>query len=190
MNIQPWINNSFLKSVTPLSNNIDVNEISSHIETAQLINIREILGKLLYDDLNTKILANTLDSQETELYDILKYAIAYRASEIAIPFLSIKLRSKGAVRLQDETAQPASLEELKYLRHELKNKAEYFEQRSKDFLYQYSPDFPLWLSYSAGQQQIYPNTDTSYDSDIYLDEEEYDRMKWNRYVYGNNKNNF
>lgn len=189
MNINPWINNSFLKSVTPLSNNIDINEVSNHIETAQLINVREILGKLLYDDMNTKILNNTLSTKELELYDILKYAIAYRSAEIGIPFLAIKLRSKGAVRLQDETSQPASLEELKYLRHELKNKAEYFEQRSKDFLLQFSKDFPLWLNYSSTQQEIYPNTDTSYDSDIYLDSEDYDRLRWNRYVYGPNRNN-
>lgn len=185
--INLWITQSYLKSFTPLNNNIDVSEVSNHIETAQLIYTREILGKNLYDDLDAKIFSASLSAREAELVDILKQAIAYRSSEIAVPFLSIKLRSKGAVRLRDEFAEPASLEDMKYIRHELKNRAEYYETRSKEFLALYSPDFPLWLKSGNPKQEIYPNLDQSYDSDIYLDG--YENLKRNRYYYGPNGSN-
>ncbi len=187
--INLWITQSYLKSFTPLNNNIDVSEVANHIETAQLIYTREILGKNLYDDLDAKIFSASLSAREAELVDILKQSIAYRASEIAVPFLSIKLRSKGAVRLRDEFAEPASLEDMKYIRHELKNRAEYYETRAKDFLCLYTSDFPLWLRLGNNpKQQILPNLDQSYDSDIYLDGGSAE-MRKRRYWYGPNGSN-
>ena len=185
--INLWINQSYLKSFTPLNNNIDVSEVANHIETAQLIYTREILGKNLYDDLDAKIIAASFSSAEGELIDILKQGIAYRASEIAIPFLSIKIKSKGAVRLRDEFAEPASLEDMKYIRHELKNRAEYYETRAKDYLCLYPSEFPLWLKSGNPKQEIYPNLGQSYDSDIYLDN--IDNIRRNRYYYGPNGSN-
>ena len=108
-----WINQQYIKTFTPLNANIDTSEIASHIETAQLIHTREILGKNLYEDLSTKIQNNTLSTPEDELVDILKQALAYRSAEIAIPFLSIKIRNKGTVRMRDDFAEPASVEEMK-----------------------------------------------------------------------------
>lgn len=180
-----WINQQYLKTITPISTNVDVTEVYSHIETAQLINTREVLGKNLYDDLSAKISAGTLSAIETELVDIMKQALAYRACEIAIPFLGIKIRSKGLVRLNDEFATSASLDDMKYLRSELTKRAEYFETRAKDFLCQFSVDFPLYLQGTTPANQIYPNFNQPYDSDIYTDSASWE-LKRNRYFYGPN----
>lgn len=191
MSFTPWINTSYLKSLTPINNNIDITEVSNHIETAQVVFTRELLGKLLYDDINNKNTSNTLASKDLELFDLCKPAIAYRASEIAIPFLGIKIRNKGVVRLNDEYATPASVEEIKYLRHELKNRAEYYEKQIQNFLFEYQVDFPLWLSSNNPQgekQLIYPTAMTSYDSDIYYDNDDLNQVQRNRYYYGWNKN--
>lgn len=184
MTTYPWINQNYLKTQTPLNNNIDMLELVSHIETAQLLYTREILGELLYNDLNTKIQSNTLNAKETSLVEFLKQGIANRATELAIPFLAIKLRNKGSVRLQDEMAQPSTLEEMKYLRHELKNRAEAFEEMAKNYLNRWSADFPLWLS--TTDMTIYPNFDSAFDSDIYLDNPCIDCDK--RMSYGKNQN--
>lgn len=186
----PWITQSYLKTITPISTNVDISEVANHIETTQLIFTRELLGKLLYDDLNTKFINNTLSSIETELFDIIKQSIAYRSAEIYIPFAGIKIRNKGVVRLSDEFAQPASLDDIKYLRHELKNRSEYFEKQVQNFLYEYNNDFPLWLKSknAAGDKQlIYPTANSPYDSDIYIDDYEY-RIRRGRYYYGPNSN--
>jgi hypothetical protein len=180
-----WINQTYLKTFTPINQNVDITEVANHIESAELIYVRELLGKLLYDDLTTKINGSTLSSIETELVDLVKQMLAYRAAEIAIPFLGIKIRNKGVVKLNDEFAQPASIDEMKYLRHELKNRAEYFTERASQFLCDYSGDFPLWNAGNNGstKQNPYP-TNTGFDSDIYIDD--YDMIKRNRYYYGPN----
>lgn len=180
-----WITQQYLKTFTPINMNVDISEVASHIETAQLIHTREILGKNLYDDLNTKIKNATLNAKETELVDILKQALAYRSAEIAIPFLSMKIRNKGLVKMRDEFAEPVSLDDMKYIRHELANRAEYFEKRAKDFLCQFNTDFPLYTASTTPRNQIYPNYNLPYDSDVYLDEEAYN-LKRNRYWYGPN----
>ena len=189
MSFTPWINNFFLKSITPINNNIDITEVSNHIETAQLVYTRELLGKLLYDDINTTFVSGTFSSKEADLFDLCKSSIAYRAAEIAIPFIAIKVRNKGVVKLNDEYAQAASIDEIKYLRHELKNRAEYFEVQVQNFLFEYNNDFPLWTrsKNAAGDKQlIYPSPLTPYDSDIYY--EDYDKLRRNRYYYGPNSN--
>lgn len=184
MNITPWITQTFLKTQTPINANVDISEVSNHITTAQLVNTREVLGKNLYDDINTKFVSGTFSTYEAELFDILQYSIAYRAAEIAIPFLGIKIRNKGVVKLNDEFAQPGQLNELKYLRSELQDRAEYWEKRAKDYLCQYGTHFPLYLS--GTDQQIYPNLNQPYDSDVYFgDEEDWKRAR-GRYYYGPN----
>lgn len=180
-----WINQQYLKTFTPLNANVDTAEIAPHIETAQLIHTREILGKNLYEDLATKIQSNTLNVKESELVDIIKQALAYRAAEISIPFLSIKIRNKGTVKMSDQFAQPASLEEMKYLRSELNQRALYFEDRAKDFLCQFSSDFPLYTQYN--DNQINPNFNNPFNDEIYLDKPEYWDEKRGRYLYGSNR---
>lgn len=180
-----WINQSYLKQFTPINKNVDITEVANHIESAELIYVRELLGKLLYDDLTAKINAGTLSSVETELVDLVKQMLAYRSAEIAIPFLGIKIRNKGIVKLNDEFAQPASIEEMKYLRHELQNRAEYYGERANQFLCDYSTNFPLLNAGSNGatKQNPYPTGGSSFESDIYIDNF---NLKRNRYWYGDN----
>lgn len=180
-----WINQEYIKKFTPLNANVDTAEVAPHIETAQLIHTREILGKNLYDDLSAKIKASTLSAKEADLVGIMKQALAYRAAEISIPFLGIKIRNKGAVKMSDQFAQPASLEEMKYLRSELNQRAAYFEDRAKDFLCQFSTDFPLYTQYN--DNEILPNFNNPFNDEIYLDRPDYWDEKRGRYLYGPNR---
>lgn len=179
-----WITQHYIKTFTPINQNVDASDIAPHIETAQLINTRELLGKNLYDDLEQKQIADTLSPIEAELVDIVKQALAYRSAEIAIPFLSIKIRNKGTVRMRDEFAEPASVEEMKYLRSALADRAEYFEKRVVSFLCQFSTDFPLYTNDTTPHNQIYPNHNNPFDSDIYLEGNDDNRI--GRYLYGPN----
>lgn len=180
-----WINQEYIKKFTPLNANVDTAEVAPHIETAQLIHTREILGKNLYDDLSAKIKASTLSAKEADLVEIMRQALAYRAAEISIPFLGIKIRNKGAVKMSDQFAQPASLEEMKYLRSELNQRAAYFEDRAKDFLCQHSADFPLYTQYN--DNEILPNFNNPFNDEIYLDRPDYWSEKRGRYLYGPNR---
>lgn len=167
-----WITQDFIKSKTPAGLNIEPKELVSSIETTQFINTRDILGKLLYDDLDTKITNGNLNERESELYEILKYAIAFRTLETAIPFLSMKLTPKGVINKNDEYSSSVDLNSLKYVRAELNSKAEYFEKRANDYLCLYMSDFPLWSKSkdeNENKQEIYPNQQT-FDTEFYLED--------------------
>ena len=186
MAFQSFVSLEYLSSFTPISRNIDVNEITPHLQSTELMWSRELIGKNLYDDLKDKFSAQTLNNDEVVLVGYLKQHIAYRASEMAIPFLNIKIKSKGAVKLKGDYEEPASLGDMKYLREELKNRAEYYEQLIKTYLCKNSSLFPLYL---GTNDLIEPITSTSYDSDIYLDDYYDDYVKRNKYYYGNSAGN-
>ena len=81
--------------------------------------------------------------------------------------LSLKIRSKGVTKLRGEFEDGASLAEVKYLRVECQNRAEYYEKRVIDFLCLNSQLFPLY-NQADTKTGIIQNSDSTYDSDIYL----------------------
>jgi hypothetical protein len=173
---------SYLKSFTPLNNNIDVNDILPHLQLAEEIWTRELLGNDLFQDLKTKFIAQTLSAIEIELVNLLKPMIAYRCAFEAIPFLSTKMRNGGVVKLKGENFDAAPLSEVKYLRDELANRSEYYATRIAQFMCDNSNEFPLYAW--SNDNNPSPNNSPDYDSDIWVDEPYY--MKNYKY-YGKNK---
>ena len=161
------ISEQYLKSLTPISSSIDVTMLTPHIESAQIIWQREILGRVLYDDIILKFSGQTLSSDEIELVEYMKPAIAYRTVYEALPFLSIQIKPKGAVRLRGEFEDQASLNEVKYLRDNFEKKAQYYEERVVEYLCLNGRKFPLYgkSDLSTGVNSINNN---AFDADIYL----------------------
>jgi len=182
---QSFVSEYFLKSFTPISQNVDITEVTPHLETVELINTRELVGRPLYDDLKTKFIAQTLDTNEVELVSLLKRAISYRATAECIPFLSMKITSKGVQTLRGDYSDTPGLNSIKYLKSELENKAEYYEQRAVEYLCKNSKYFPLYNT-SDDIEGIISTSETRYDSDVYLDVDS--DLRLNKYFYGPNQN--
>lgn len=180
MAFQSFVTENYLKSFTPLNNNIDVNDILPHLQLSEEIWARELLGNDLYQDLKTKFIAQTLDVLEASLVTLLKPMIAYRCAFEAIPFLSVKIRNSGVVKLNGDNYDAAGLNEVKYLRDELANRSEYYATRIAQFLCDNSSDFPLYKWSTANNPS--PNPSMDYDSDVFLDNPVSSK---NRYFYGN-----
>ena len=51
MAFQSFVSESFLKEFTPLNVNIDITELTPHLQSTELVWTRELLGRPLYDDL-------------------------------------------------------------------------------------------------------------------------------------------
>jgi hypothetical protein len=152
----------------------------------ELIDVRELVGKPLYDDLKTKFINQTLDTNEIELVNLLKRGISYKSASQALPFLNTKITSKGVQKLRGDYSEAGSMEEMKYLRRELENKSEYFFERVVEYLCKNSKYFPLY-NVSDDVEGIISTSESRYDSDIYLDEP--GDLRLNKYLYGPNKNN-
>jgi hypothetical protein len=161
-----FVSETYIKNNTTLSDNVDVKLIQSNIGPAQDFFLQDILGTNLFNDLKTKYSAQTLSVIEEQLVQIIKQAVVYRATELSLPFMNIQLRNKGLVNLNSENAVQSDLAGMKYLRNELKDRAEFYEERIKKFLENNESSFPLYADDT--NDDISPNKRNTYDCDIYL----------------------
>lgn len=166
-----FIDDVYLKTYTPMGVSVDVQEIYPFVEEAQNIYIQDVLGTPLYVDLEYKLYTGvTYSTIERQLIDICSKALAYWTVYMAVPHLAIKIRNLGVARPTATEAQTSSMEEMKYIREEMKNFGEFWNTRAVNFLCENSASFPL---YSAASEDMYPAT-RQYDSDIYLEDGGYD----------------
>lgn len=162
-----FIDDEYLKTYSPLGKSIDVDEIYPFVENAQDIYTQDVLGTPLYIDLAYKLFTGvTYSSVESNLVDICSKSLCYWTVYLALPHLYLRIRNAGVVKSQSENTQNSDLGELKYLKEEMKNLAEFWNQRAVNFLCENSSSFPL---YNAASDDMYPSG-TQYDSDIYLDD--------------------
>ena len=164
-----FIDDNYLRDYTPMGKSIDISEIYPFIDEAQDCYTQDILGTPLYNDLVNKLATGvTFSSVEIELINIFSKALAYWTVYMAIPHLGIKIRNLGVVRPQADNTQVASLSDLKYIREEMSNMAEFWNQRTINFICA-KGNTSLFPLYNAASKDMYPNT-TAYDSDIYIEE--------------------
>ena len=163
------IDDQYISDYTPLGKNIDSAMIYPFISEAQDIYMQDILGSNFYNDLLYRSVYATasITNYEEDLLDILSKMIAYYSVYLAIPHLSIRIRNFGVGKSAADNTVASSMEEMKYIREEVKNLAEFWSQRAIVYLCNNSEQFPL---YNRPGDDIQPNHGTQYDSDIYIDD--------------------
>lgn len=162
-----FIDDVYLSQYTPLGASVDINTIYPFVEEAQNVYIQDILGTPLYVDLEWKLYSGvTYSNIERQLVDICSKALAYWTVYMALPHLAIKVRNLGVARPTSTDAQPSTIDEMKYIREEMKNLGEFWNTRVVNFLCENSQQFPL---YNAASEDMYPSI-KQYDSDIYLED--------------------
>ena len=162
-----FIDDQYLSQYTPLGQNIDAEFVYGFVESAQDIYIQDLLGKSLYDDLVYKLYVGTTYSTiERELVDLCSKALAYYTVYSAIPHIAIRIRNIGVARGTSDTTSASTVEEMKIIRAEVKEVAEFYAQRVVRWLCDNDEEFPL---YNATNNDIAPSA-SQYDSDIYLDD--------------------
>ncbi len=160
-----FISQEFLKSYAPMSGNVDIALVFPHVEAYQSLYIQDVLGTSLYIDLQNKVVANTLSNIEIQLLDLCRQAIAWGALAKALPWINIQVRNKGLEKQTSDNASNADLADLKYLRNEANNTANFYIERIKRFLCDNSQSFPEFLE---GNEDVIPSNSSSYHSGLYL----------------------
>lgn len=162
-----FIDDEYLKQYSPLGRSIDVDELYSFVLNAQNVYTQDVLGTPLYNDLVNKIETGvTFSTVEWQLVDLCSRALVYWTVYMALPHIMLKMRNAGVVKNQSENTQNADLNELKYLREEMKNLGEFYNTRVVNFLCDKSTQFPL---YNAVSKDMYPSI-KQYDSDMYIED--------------------
>lgn len=137
-----------LNELTSISQNIDVNYLNPYIKSSEAMFVSPVLGTALDTELKSAITGNTLTGNN---YTLVQYYIkplsAYSSFLSALPFLSMKLTSKGVQRQSSDSSQIASIEELNYLRQSIKDTQSFYKDQLVDYL--------------EANQSIYPNYRTN-----------------------------
>ena len=96
---------SFVRSVTNVSDNLAGKYILPSIREAQEQGLKSILGDCLLSKVKQLISSNTLDGKYKELVDHCQYYLAYAAIVEVTNKVSFKIGNFGVAKSQDENLQ-------------------------------------------------------------------------------------
>ena len=161
-----FISENWLKDNTPLTQNIDIQELYPFFIVAQDIWVQDKVGSKLYDRLKDGVTNNNLNSDEITLIQLLRPSLAYYIAFEALPFLAVKIRNIGVVETADNKQKNAERADRKELRQEILNKAEYYMERVNDYLCHNGKLFPEYVQPNC---DLPGNKASGYTCELYLD---------------------
>ena len=180
-----FISEQRLKSTTAIHGNVDPQDLLPSVVAAQDIYVQALLGSTFYNGLKDRIVAGTETAQEERLLnDYLAPMLANYGLYMAMPTLTYKIFNKSVSQPTSEESQPASLEQVKYVRDEVLNTAEFYRQRALDFLKENDTDFPEYLNPDTADGMV-PDKHPDYYSGIVVPKPygcryyERDSYEWN-----------
>lgn len=140
-----FVTERYLKLYGMITNNVDASDFTPLIQFASKAFIKKQIGSYFFDDLLAKYNAQTLSPDEIELVDIMKFAIAWRATAEAVISLSYQLKNKGIQRQRDDNSDAAEMKEITFMYDNYIQKAQYFEAEMKQFLIDNKNNYPVYL---------------------------------------------
>ena len=163
--------NDIIKN-SPLQGAIDADALLPFCRTAQDKYLKNLLGTVLFDYLQSKIETNTFNTLDVYYQDLMddhiKYTLLWYACVEYIPFSSVQFKSNGAVKQQSEQGIAPSKGEIDYLLQKAQNNADYYALRLQNYLIAYSNNIPQYLQSVGNQTQIYPDQSNQYFGGIQL----------------------
>lgn len=171
-----FISESRLKKLTAVHENLEPQELTPFVLQGQDVYVQELLGTKFYNSLKEKVIAGTTTTQEQNLLnDYIAPMLANYAVYLALPSFNYKMKNKSVLNPSAEEAQNTGLSELKYLRESVKNTADFYRERSREFLIDNETDFPDYINY--GTDGMRPNRLNAYSSGIVIPRP-YDGCTW------------
>lgn len=141
-----FINESYLKTRTPVNGQLDIKNMVPFIETAQDMFVQPIIGSVFYESLMNSIAgvtgASALSNDEKALLNVIQPMLAYYTIYHSIPFLTAEIRGAGIVKAEGNhyTATPKS--EIENMRNAALGFAQFYERRLIDYLCANKAKFP------------------------------------------------
>jgi hypothetical protein len=164
-----FISESFLRGNTPLTKNIAASDILNSAYEAQDMFISPILGSTFYDALMLSYSAQTLTADEITLISYVKPVVAYRAVELALPFITWNITSKGPQAQFGDNSEQIENNTFFYLKKEITNRAEWYETRLKQYLSKNTSLYSGYTSSTNNSTDVIPTHEaTGYDSGFAL----------------------
>lgn len=169
-----------LTQLTALSPNLDVHTVRPNIFIAQEA-VRQILGDGQYFELCNKIENNIAMTQvETNLMDYIQPFLIWQAALESTINIFMKLVNNGVTTGTDgDGRRSASIDEVKFLRSMLTNRAEIYRHQLQEFIRINLGDYPLIAS-SNSNQVVRSDRWQNYFAGIHLDRKAYNSGWYNQ----------
>jgi len=157
----------YFRDNTVVNGDVDSEALEPQILLAQNIHIEAITGTKLYNAIITSVEADTLaGDNKTLLDDYLQPALLQWALYECLPYINYKLTNKAISTKNSDNSDPIALDELHYLRTNVRDNAEYMSERATKFLKANTDLYPLFLE-NDECDEIKPNK-SNYFSGIVL----------------------
>lgn len=153
---------TYVKKYSVVDENVDDNIIQKFIIKAQTSNGKQILGENLYKRLMNEFPNYT--GKSLDLVEMVQTALLGWTLYHMLPHINYKLTNKSVQTKSSEFGQPVGLDEVKWLRDQHRDQAEFDSERVRDFIKNNQVEFPEFLTKDQ-MYEIRPNK-TNYFSGI------------------------
>ena len=159
-----FVNTDYIYKYTMIEKNVDADLITKFIWKAQDLNIQATLGQNLYEKLINDC-PNFTGAYLTLVKQYVQPALAEWVVYHSLPFINFRLTNKAVSQKNSDNSNPSTIDDLKWLRDQIRNNAEFYSERMKDYIKNNPTSFPEYFT-SNNSFEVKPNK-TNYFSGIY-----------------------
>jgi hypothetical protein len=165
-----FITESYLKTQTPITANVDVNDVTPYIKTQSDMRVQPILGTYFYNYMLAGYNAQTLNNDEETLVTYIQPVVAWRSAEDAVFGLSYQLKNKGIQQQFGDYSNAVTQSEVAFSMEHYGQKASFYEARLFRYLKENKDLFPEFISELNKDSDIKPSKkeDTGYTTQILI----------------------
>ena len=137
---------TFIKSVTNISDNVSGKYILSSLREAQEVSLKSIIGEALLEKLKQLVKEGKIDDHESIKYKYLvnkcQYYLAYMTIVELVYKVSYKIGNAGVVKTTEENLQVATLDEIIAQKEYYQGKADFHCYELQNYILENVSDFP------------------------------------------------
>ena len=163
-----FIEAEYVKEKSIINENVDEKLLKRTIEKAQDIHLKAVIGSTLYDEIEGEIDGGTVTALNTTLLEEYLHPFLVAQCEWLMPVhILYKMTNKSVSKESSQYGTPLTSQEVKELRAELKQSAEYYATRITKYLQENEDDYPNYCPSEVNCDTILPDKE-NYDTGIYL----------------------
>ena len=148
--------------------NVDEELLHPQIIKAQNMNIERVLGSDLFNIVLAEITAQTYTARITTLLeDYIQPALVEWITYTTLPYLNYKFTNKSVSKKSSDNSEPSELNEINFLRQDIRDDAEYLSERMTKFLEANLTVYPEYNNGNTECDDIKPSK-LNFVSGIYL----------------------
>jgi hypothetical protein len=165
-----FVTENYLKTQTPITANVDVNDVTPFIKTQSDMRVQPILGTYFYKYMLTGYNAQTLNVDEETLVTYIQPVVAWRSAEDAVFGLSYQLKNKGLQMQNGDYSTSVTQSEVAFAQDHYAQKASFYETRLFNYLKENKDLYPEFTSELNKDSDIKPTKtkDNGYTDSILI----------------------